>query len=124
MKKNENLSAIKHGISAATAKKYISAFQQKFTAADVNALSYYESFNKEAILKLINKDDCIGLRIYNGLKTKAGKKEVVFVLMGINKDGSDVMSGAKIKANFVEPKDDGDDEDPAANNGQRPPANG
>ena len=50
------------------------------------------AFGREKILEVLDQIDCVGLKIYHGMED--GKKTLV--LVGVNDDGDDIVSGLKI----------------------------
>jgi hypothetical protein len=49
-----------------------------------------EFFGKNAILALLNQDNCMGMRIYYGQDNNGEKK---LVLVGVDSSGNDLISG-------------------------------
>jgi hypothetical protein len=108
----------KHDLDLKIAKKYIQDFRNKFPDGHKDGFPHSEAFNKAAILKLLNHPECVGLRIFNGLKTEAHKQEIVFILMGVDNNGKNILSthtSLKINAET----DSGDS--PAQENGTKCP---
>ena len=121
MKQTTDLLTKKHDLELELAKKYIKDFRIAFPADNKEGFPHSETFNKTAIMKLLNHADCTGLRIFSGLKKEATKQEVVFILMGINKDGKNIIStqsspGIQAKAMNTESPDSA-----AQENGSRNP---
>ena len=61
---------------------------QKIDVANPKA----HAFGREKILEVLDQIDCVGLKIYHGLED--GKKTLV--LVGVNDEGDDIVSGLKI----------------------------
>jgi hypothetical protein len=49
-------------------------------------------FGKEAIEKILNQQDCVGIRIYNAIDNS---NKLTFVLVGVTADNND-MTGGKL----------------------------
>lgn len=92
MKKITGLSTKKHDLELDIAKKYIKDFRTAYPADNGHGFPHSEAFNKAAIMKLLNHEECTGLRIFSGLKKDDTQQEVVFILMGIDKYGKNITS--------------------------------
>ncbi len=75
-----------HIISLEEAQKLISNFQSKLKGDEVRA--HY--VGKEALQKLLDQENCVGVRIYYA-ETDDGKPELVFV--GVTENGEDLTNG-------------------------------
>ncbi len=75
-----------HIISLEEAKKLVSNFQANLKGDEVRA--HY--VGKEALLKLLNQENCVGVRIYYA-RTDDGKPELV--LVGVTEEGMDLTNG-------------------------------
>lgn len=75
-----------HLISLEEAKKLINNFRNKVGEESVKA--HY--LGKEAILKVLEQENCVGLRIYYA-ENDEGKPELVVV--GVNEEGKDLTKG-------------------------------
>jgi hypothetical protein len=85
----------------------------------VGIIPFSEAFNEKAILRILAQRQCIGLRIFLGMKENF---EVVFVIVGVDDKGRNMWdSSATVKA--AEGKDNGTFEggDGIAEEGQRCP---
>jgi hypothetical protein len=95
MKQEPKFLKKKHGIPLETAKKYIKDFRKKYAIHNKEGLPYSESFNKQSILDLFNQPDCVGLRIFSGLKETKNKEEIVFVLMGVDSQNKAIVGNVQ-----------------------------
>lgn len=75
-----------HNISLEEAKKLTTNFQSKLKGDEVRA--HY--VGKEALQKLLDQENCIGVRIYYA-ETDDGKPELV--LVGVTENGEDLTNG-------------------------------
>jgi len=82
-----------HIITLEEAKKLTSNFQSKLKGDEVKA--HY--VGKEALLKLLNQENCVGVRIYYA-ETDDGKPELVFV--GVTEEGKDLTDGILLERTF------------------------
>lgn len=73
-------------INLENAIKYTEGFQTKFPD-EIN--SYF--VGAEKIKVLLEQDNCIGIRIYNGYNNQENKKNLV--LIGVNTDNQDMTDG-------------------------------
>lgn len=78
-----------HDISLEDAKQLIKNYQNSYPIDEHKINSGF--FGKDALVKLLNQDKCIGLRIYNAQGTD-GKN--CFVLVGVNEDQKDMTNGS------------------------------
>lgn len=85
---NEN-----HSITLDQATLLVKNFQS--TAPESSILGEY--FGRDAILSILNQDQCVGLRIYNGRKDDGTP---VFVLVGVDGSGCDMKSGILAELGF------------------------
>lgn len=79
----------KHDISLAEAKQLIQNYHNHYSEDPRKIISGF--FGKDALVKLLNQDKCIGLRIYNAQGTD-GKN--CFVLVGVNEEQKDMTEGS------------------------------
>ncbi|MEP6746923.1 MAG: hypothetical protein ABJB86_04325 [Bacteroidota bacterium] len=96
-KDNSGLDTIHHFIPEALEKEYLSAFKAQQDSFNVKNPSLLipvaEAFNKPALLSLLKAKDCVGLRIYHGIK-KGGrgvKDEIRLVIVGVDSKGNDIL---------------------------------
>jgi len=73
-------------ISKSEAEKFTHTFQSKNPNSNT---SYFVGSDK--VNKILEQDDCIGIRIYNGLK--ANTEYHNRVLVGVNSKGEDMVDG-------------------------------
>ena len=74
-----------------TVGAWITSEKEKSREIDVTNPKAH-AFGREKILEVLDQIDCVGLKIYHGLED--GKKTLV--LVGVNDDGDDIVSGLKI----------------------------
>lgn len=75
-------------ISRETAKSWIKNYQVSESAINPEKeITRAHFFGKEKILKLLNEDGCVGIRIYYGKDEKGGQK---LLLVGVKKDMDDI----------------------------------
>lgn len=85
-----------HAISVADAQTLITHFASCKTDiitgdySESEPLPNAESFNKEALLRVLEQEGCIGIRFYLGFTTS---DKVVLVGTGIDEDGNDLNLG-------------------------------
>lgn len=79
-----------HSITQATAKQMMAAFQK-----DNPYDTYGWYFGRKAIENLFANEECVGIRIYGGLKADGQFSPVVF---GVNAKGNDLIGGGFFKA--------------------------
>lgn len=97
------LNAINHTISLGSALKMINRFDSVRTVMGAragysgNTLPLFETFNLQAISKLICQDNTIGLRIYLAMDDQ---QKIRYVLVGVDGDGKDVVQRIKENAGF------------------------
>jgi hypothetical protein len=82
-----------HSISLAEAAELTANYRNAQTGDYIKA----EYFGKNAILDLLNQDNCIGMRIYYGLDNNSVKK---LVLVGVDGNGNDLDSGVILDKGF------------------------
>jgi hypothetical protein len=93
---SQDLLARTHSITIANANALITNFTAKKKDIedgdyeDSEPLFNAESFNKEALLRVLNQEGCIGIRFYNGFNTE---NKIVLVATGIDSDGNDLNLG-------------------------------
>jgi hypothetical protein len=75
-----------HRISLAKAAQLTRNYRRKMKKGGIKG-SY---ISRSAVLSILKQKDCLGLRIYHGLSV-AGKANLV--LVGVNKDGNDMVKG-------------------------------
>lgn len=93
-----------HQITLEEAKKLIQNYKNKNTGQEIKA--HY--FGKEALQKLLEQEECVGIRIYYASQ-EDGTPELVIV--GVNKEGKDLTSGIILERNWpCPPYCDGDSE--------------
>lgn len=73
-------------ITLKDAKDYTHEFQNEVPN---EIKSFYAGSNKLNLI--LEQSGCIGIRIYNGLNATTGKKNLV--LVGVNADGEDMVTG-------------------------------
>ena len=83
MELNQNSGA---EISLEEAQLYVSAFRKKYPA-EVKAFFV----GNESLRKVLNQENCMGARIYNGYDEKEGRLNIVIV--GVDNDGCDMTKG-------------------------------
>ena len=93
-KDNSGLDSIDHFISDETITAYKKDFQnQRDSLKRILpgfSLPVAEAFNKRSILSLLQAPDCVGIRIYHGVKT--GKtKELRAIIVGVDSKGNDIL---------------------------------
>lgn len=106
-KDNSGLDTIDHFITDATIAAYKKEFQiQRDSLSRLIpsfSLPVAEAFNKRSILSLLQAPDCVGLRIYHGVKT--GKtNELRVIIVGVNSKGNDILidQGSVIAAKLTD----------------------
>lgn len=82
-----------HSISLTEASELTANYRNAQTDDYIRA----EFFGKNAILDLLNQDNCIGMRIYYGLDNNGVKK---LVLVGVDGNGNDLDSGVILDKGF------------------------
>jgi len=83
-------------ITKEEAKLFINAFKNKYPA-EVTAFFV----GRTNVEKILNQQDCIGIRIYNGYDTEAAKMNQV--LIGVNSKEEDMSDGIIIERLFTCP---------------------
>ncbi len=91
---SSGLDKINHFIDESTIAKYKEAFRsQRDSVARMLPLLMIpgsEAFNKRAILSLLKPGNCVGIRIYYGLKP-GRKNEFRLILVGVDATGKDIL---------------------------------
>jgi hypothetical protein len=82
-----------HDLTLADAKKLTKAFRDKAGAGAI--LGHF--FSKKALQKVLDQEDCVGIRHYYG-EDKDG--DPVLVLVGVTADGSDMTGGVILEIGF------------------------
>lgn len=88
---NENSGGL---ISKERAIKLVSAFDKKFPGEIVS--SFIGSSNVESLLQ---QENCIGLRVYNGYDL--GEQKLSLVIVGVGIDGEDLLEAGLIYDELV-----------------------
>jgi hypothetical protein len=70
---------------------------KNFRDSKVEGSIWGEYFGRDAILSIINQDNCVGMRIYYGQKDEGTK---VLVLVGVNGSGGDMKEGLLAEVGF------------------------
>jgi len=92
---HSGLDKIDHFIPEEKIKQYQADFK-----IDVDSLAKYypslllpeaEAFNKRAILSLLKAPDCVGIRVYHGVKKGGRRDEVRVILVGVDSNGKDIL---------------------------------
>lgn len=73
-------------ITLAEAQKYVSAFRTKYPN-EVKAFF----IGKTRVKKILDQENCIGIRIYNGYDADANRLNLV--LVGVDDQGKDMTNG-------------------------------
>lgn len=95
-KDNSGLDTIHHFIPQSLAHEYLTTFklqQQDSLSQKAKALiPESEAFNKRALLSLLKAPDCVGLRIFHGIKKGANgaRDEIRLVIVGVDSKGNDI----------------------------------
>ena len=93
-KDNSGLDTINHFIPENQIKEYKAAFKTQRDSLTIIYPSLLvpesEAFNKRALLSLLKAPDCVGIRIYHGVKT-GRKNEIRLVLVGVDSKGQDIL---------------------------------
>ncbi len=76
-----------HSINLTEAAALTKAYRDSIPAGETIA----HCFGKKAILDLLNQPDCVGLRIYYGINSANGAKELV--ITGVNAQDNDLYQG-------------------------------
>ena len=76
-------------ITEEQARKMVSAFAEKFPKQIVSSF-----IGGNNVKKILEQENCIGIRIYNGYDTVAQK--ISLVLLGVDKDEQDILKNAII----------------------------
>lgn len=82
-----------HQITLDEAIKLIQNYKNKQSNSEIKA--HY--FGKDALLKLLEQDGCVGIRIYYAAQDD-GTPELVMV--GVNENGKDLTSGVILERNW------------------------
>ena len=75
-----------HSITLAEASKLTANFRKKIEPGSIRG----GFFGKEAILKILNQDGCVGIRYYYGEKDDGTP---VLVLVGVDAEENDLIDG-------------------------------
>ncbi|MBY0537682.1 MAG: hypothetical protein K2P88_17630 [Chitinophagaceae bacterium] len=98
-----------HEISLAVAKELINRFQNEksnILRSDISAGTVFctaESFERSIVDRIMVQTDCVGLRIYYGMKEDLS---IHAILVGYNSSGADILPSSIINEN--ECVEDGD----------------
>jgi hypothetical protein len=97
-KDNSGLDLIHHFISEKDIEVYKSAFTtQKDSLSRAYPSLFFpvsEAFNKKGILSLLKAPDCVGIRIYYGVKPggqNGEKNELRQIIVGVDSNGKDIL---------------------------------
>lgn len=98
----KNLMAKDHSINLVDVRKYIRNFRDRFPIGFHGQVDmvypYSESFNKQAVQRLLDQNGCVGLRIFSGLQDDG---QVVFILMGFDVNGKNILKKVDINAKLI-----------------------
>lgn len=75
----------KHDISLNDAVRFTATYREEKGGEFLGAY-----FGKEAIKKILNQQDCVGIRIYNAIDDSNKR---TFVLVGVTADNNDIADG-------------------------------
>lgn len=75
-----------HDITLAQAKELTTRFRNSIVEGE--KIAGY--FGRDAILRILNQDDCVGIRYYYGLD---GDNKPVTVLVGVKENSDDIYTG-------------------------------
>ena len=91
MELNENVGSV---ITEEQAKVLITAFDTKFPGEVVSSI-----IGSNNVRKILDQENCIGLRIYNGYDDENSKMSLV--LVGVDTEGEDLLGGGIIYDRMV-----------------------
>lgn len=87
----------KHSISLEEAIKMTKRFRSEKDSMmreehkGKDLIPHCESFDREAFDKLLQREDCKGVRIYYGLKDDDNDKRVHAIIVGFDAEGNDIL---------------------------------
>lgn len=91
-----------HDITLAAAAELTKRYRDQLSAGELKG----GFFGKDALLRILNQNDCVGIRFYYGLNTQDIQ---VMVLAGALANGDDMTEGVLAEASFPCPTFCGDD---------------
>lgn len=90
------LAKINHFISRSTIDQYKKDFQAANDSQAIKNPSLHipvsEAFNKPAVLELLKDPQCVGIRIYYGVKKGQRRNEIRVILVGVDSQGKDLFA--------------------------------
>lgn len=90
-----------HRISLAEAAKLTGNYRKQMSGNNIKG----QFFGRDALKDLLNQDDCVGIRIYNGLGNSGNP---CYVLTGVKANGNDIYGGLILEKGLPCPPDCGE----------------
>jgi polyphosphate kinase 2 (PPK2 family) len=97
-----------HSILLDEAKKMTKRFREQKDAImrdehkGKHLIPHCESFDREAFDKLLQNENCKGVRIYYGMKE--GNDRVHAIIVGFDAEGKDILPGGSVAMDATDPK--------------------